>query len=206
MKTSRSWLLLALVLTAGCHHARGPENGGRIPPPPPASLPPPDAIAGVFTVRQKLVATSAHGGGSFEAVLEKVEGKLTLLGLTPYGSRAFLLEQNGPQVSFTSYIPKELPFPPTYMLLDVHRVFDAPLAPPLPEGEREGESHGAPVHEVWRAGKLVRRLYGEAGAPRGAAPVVTVSYEGEGPSGLAAHVTLTHHRFGYQLVVDTLPL
>ena len=100
-------------------------------PPSPADIPPADAIPGVFAVRQKLTAQSRQGGGSFEAVLQKQPGKLTLLGLTPFGSRAFLLEQTGADVKFTSYLPRELPFPPTFMLLDVHRVFGQWLGPPV---------------------------------------------------------------------------
>jgi hypothetical protein len=195
-------------------------------------LPPPDAIPGTFTVRQKLVASSAHGGGSFEAVLKKLPGRLTLLGLTPYGSRAFLLEQAGADVSFTSYIPRELPFPPTYVLLDVHRVFDAPLgaSPEAGDGkdevEREAIVRGELVRERWLGGHLVQRIFipvsiavpkrgaktavTSAGSATSAAapetPLVTVSYEGQGPAGLPAHVTLVHHRFGYRLEVDTLPL
>lgn len=206
------------ALLLACHARRPPETAGRLTPPPAASLPPPDAIPGAFAVRQKLVATSAHGGGSFEAVLKKVPGRLTLLGLTPYGSRAFLLEQAGPDVSFTSYIPRDLPFPPTYVLLDVHRVFDAPLgaAPPVSDGdgpgahEREGVVRGELVRERWRGGHLVERTFTDAtsAAPTTSTgpPLVTVTYEGEGPAGLAAHVTLVHHRFGYRLEVDTLPL
>ena len=223
---------LVTTLLLACHRTPPPETAGRLAAPPAASLPPPDAIPGAFTVRQKLVASSAHGGGSFEAVLKKVPGHLTLLGLTPYGSRAFLLEQAGADVSFTSYIPRELPFPPTYVLLDVHRVFDALLGPSPGAGdgkdevEREGIVRGELVRERWRGGHLVQRTFmpvsiavpksgtntgvttassaTSAAAPE--TPLVTVSYEGQGAAGLPAHVTLVHHRFGYRLEVDTLPL
>src|SRR6185312_13998901 len=79
-------LALGAVLAA-CAHKPPPQPPAV--PPTAAELPPPDSIPGEFAVRQKLNATSAKGGGSFEAVLQKTPGTLTLLGLTPYGSRAF---------------------------------------------------------------------------------------------------------------------
>ena len=71
-------------------------------------------------------------------MLQKTPGTLTLVGLTPYGSRAFLLQQTKGDVQFTKYIPRELPFPPTFMLLDIHRVLDQWLGPPLPDGRAIG--------------------------------------------------------------------
>ena len=130
----------ALAAASGCAH-QGDRPGGSgaggagastIPADAsPGILPPPDAIPGTFTVRQKIVAHSAHGGGSFEAVLQKEPGKLTLLGLTPYGARAFLLEQSAAGgVKLTSYMPRQLPFSPDFVLMDIHRVLDAWLGPP----------------------------------------------------------------------------
>ena len=85
---------VALMLVAACAHQAPPAAApAPIPPPTPAELPRPEAIPGEFTVRQKLVAKSGHGGGSFEAVLQKKGDTLTMIGLTPYGGRAFLLVQ-----------------------------------------------------------------------------------------------------------------
>ena len=136
-RLTKAAALAALLAAAGCiHHAAPPERAGLTPAPPTAAeLPPPDAIPGTFTLRQKLTATSPKGGGSFEAVLQKTPGTLTLVGLTPYGSRAFLLQQTKGDVQFTKYIPRELPFPPTFMLLDIHRVLDQ-LARPAPARRR----------------------------------------------------------------------
>jgi Protein of unknown function (DUF3261) len=198
---------LAFGSALGCGHAPPPAAA---PPKAPtaAELPRPDAIPGTFTVRQKLVAQSAHGGGSFEAVLQKAPHKLTLLGLTPFGSRAFLLVQTDDDVQFTSYIPRELPFAPTYLLLDVHRVLDTWLGPPLPAGEREGQRGDERIHESWRDGKLVERTFTRPRSHPGGEPpgVITIAYVGDGPSGLAARVTLDNARFGYTIRIDTLPI
>jgi hypothetical protein len=199
--------LLVLLAACGCAHQRPTGPGGPtapLKPPTAAELPPPDAIPGTFTVRQKLAARSAHGGGSFEAVLQKQPGQLTLMGLTPYGSRAFLLRQTAADVQFTSYVPRELPFPPTFMLLDIHRVFDAWLGPPLPAGQRAQVRDGERIEERWRDGKLVTRTFTRAAAdPPG---TITISYAGDGPAGLAARITIDNARLGYWLGIDTFPL
>jgi hypothetical protein len=193
-----------LALAAACAHQTPPAAAtAPIPPPAAAELPRPEAIPGEFTVRQKLVAKSAHGGGSFEAVLQKKGGTLTMIGLTPYGGRAFVLQQTGGDVQFTKYIPQELPFAPTFILLDVHRVWDAWLGAPLATGDRLGVVAGEKISERWRDGRLVERRFvrAEAGQPG----EIVVSYGAPGPGGLAAHVTLENGRFGYRLDVDTLP-
>ena len=120
-------VLLSVVATlvTGCAHRAPPPAAAPEPAPAAADLPPPDRIPGQLTLRQKLAAKSAHGGGSFETILQKRPGVLRVVGLTPFGTRAFLLEQRGPTVDFTSYVPRELPFAPTFMLLDIHRVFDS---------------------------------------------------------------------------------
>lgn len=201
----------AVVATlAACAHRPAPAA---VPPPtaPTAKeLPPPDAIPGAFTVRQKLTARSARGGGSFEAVLQKKPGEVLLVGLTPFGSRAFVLRQTAGDVQFTSYVPRDLPFPPTFILLDVHRVLDAWLgpAPAPPSVERAGDAAGEHIRERWRDGKLVERTFTRASGAAGGEPPgeVRISYEGAGPAGLAAHVTLENLRFGYSLSIQSLPV
>jgi hypothetical protein len=202
MKRLAPFVLLALV--AACAHRAPPPAA--LPAPTAKDLPRPDAIPGTFTVRQKLTARSARGGGAFEAVLQKKPGELLLVGLTPYGSRAFVLRQTDAAVQFTSYIPRELPFPPTFILLDVHRVLDVWLGPGLASGARSGTVGDQRVDERWRDGKLVERrftrLTAVASAPHGD---LTITYSGDGPAGLAALVTLENQRFGYTLTVASFP-
>jgi len=204
----RRLVLLAALVAAGCGH-RAPPPTAPLPAPAEKDLPRPDAIPGTFAVRQKLTARSAHGGGGFEAVLQKKPGELVLVGLTPFGSRAFLLRQTNAGVELTKYVSRELPFAPTFILLDVHRVLDAWLGPP-PSGdaERTGEVTGERLRERWRAGRLVERVFSRVpGAAPGEPPGdVTVTYEGAGPAGLAARVTLRNARFGYELTIDSVAL
>jgi hypothetical protein len=219
----RALVLLASSLAgcaAACAHGGSGAGGGvpgatdsssgppgaNGPAPSPGVLPPPDAIAGTFTVRQKIVARSTHGTGGFEAVLQKQPGRLTLLGLTPYGSRAFLLDQSvADGVKFTSYVPRELPFSPDFILMDIHRVLADWLGPrPAPDGERVGTVHDEHVTERWTAGHLTARTFAPVRDP--AHPTTTISYGGPGPAGLPARVTLANARFGYSLVIETWPL
>lgn len=204
--TGRCKLIAALLLLAGalasCAH--------RAPPPPPvvpptaAELPPPDTIPGQFAVRQKLNATSAKGGGSFEAVLQKTPGTLTLVGLTPYGSRAFLLQQTKDDVQFTKYVPREIPFAPTFMVLDIHRVLGRWLGADLPSGERSGQVGDETIHERWQDGHLIERTFTSSKSnPPG---TITISYAGYAAgTPFATRITLRNARLDYRIDIDTVP-
>ncbi len=194
---------LVALLAAGCAHRETAPPRPPVTPPTAAELPPPDAIPGTFSVRQKLTATSPKGGGSFEAVLQKQPGTLTLLGLTPYGSRAFLLQQTKGDVQFTKYIPRELPFAPTFLLLDIHRVLATWLGPPPADGERSGQVGDETVRERWQAGKLIERTFVSARTnPPG---TITISYTGYGSSGIATHISLQNARMDYRVDIETVP-
>jgi hypothetical protein len=194
---------IALLLAAGClHRETAPPPRGPAPPTA-AELPPPDSIPGVFTLRQKLTATSPKGGGSFEAVLQKQPGTLTLVGLTPYGSRAFLLQQTRGDVQFTKYIPRDLPFAPTFLLLDIHRALATWIGPPLVSGDRSGQAGDETIHERWQDGKLVERTFSSAKAqPPG---TITITYAGYGASNIATHITLRNARLDYRVDIETVP-
>jgi hypothetical protein len=201
-------LLAGAILWPGCaHHGAGPPPHPPVAPPTAAELPPPDAIPGEFSVRQKLTASSPKGGGSFEAVLQKTPGTLTLVGLTPYGSRAFLLQQTKGDVQFTKYVPRDMPFAPTFMLLDIHRVLDRWLGQPAPEGERSGQVGDETIAERWHEGKLIQRTFtnNRASAVSGPPGTITISYSGYGATGFASHITLQNARLDYRIDIETVP-
>ena len=163
-------------------------------------------MPGVFcSTASKLTATSPKGGGSFEAVLQKTPGTLTLVGLTPYGSRAFLLQQTKGDVQFTKYIPRDMPFAPTFMLLDIHRVLDRWLGLPLAAGERSGQVGDETIRERWQDGNLVERTFTSVKSnPPG---TITISYAGYAPgSPLATRITLRNVRLDYRIDIETVPL
>jgi hypothetical protein len=197
-----SGALTGLVI-AGCVHHTAPPERPKMAPPAAAELPPPDAIPGTFTLRQKLKATSPKGGGSFEAVLQKTPGTLSLIGLTPYGSRAFLLQQTRGDVQFTKYVPRDTPFAPTFMLLDIHRVLDQWLGPPITDGERSGQVGDETIHERWQGGRLIERTFTSAKAqPPG---TITITYAGHDAAGVATHITLQNARLDYRIEIETVP-
>ncbi len=198
---------LVALLAAGCAHRETAPPRAPVTPPTAAELPPPDAIPGAFAVRQKLTATSPKGGGSFEAVLQKQPGTLTLVGLTPYGSRAFLLVQTKGDVQFTKYIPRELPFAPTFLLLDIHRALATWLGPPPASGERSGQVGDETIRERWLDGRLVERTFVSTKTnPPG---TITISYAGPSGPGAAStiptHITLKNARMDYRVDIETVP-
>jgi uncharacterized protein DUF3261 len=168
----------------------------------------PSAHAADFLDRQKIVATYGDRSLSFEAVLQKRGDELTLLGLTPFGSRAFLIVLRGTDMSFEKFVPQTLPFSPRYILLDVQRVFypwiDGPSGPSSPEGERRGDRDGESIEEHWHDGRLLRRSFRRAdGHPRAE---VVVTYDGGMSSDASppSHAVLANERYGYRLDITTL--
>jgi len=178
-------------------------------PAPPSKLYPgvltrPAAHPGDFLRRQKLTARFGEQTQSFEAVLQKQGDKLKLLGLTPFGTKAFLLEQDGLEVTFTSYLPRELPFPPRYILQDVHRVYfsSAPGEPPA-DGEHAREQQGEKITELWRGGRLLERRFTRVAAdPPG---VLAITYQG-GMAGSTSPrlIAIDNGWLGYSLSIETL--
>jgi hypothetical protein len=158
---------------------------------------------GIF-LRQRIEARFGERELGFSAVLQSADGVLSLLAFTPYGTRAFLIEQRGKAVHFTSYVDRVLPFPPRFIVLDVHRTLFLGLpGGPLRDGEHEGVRDGERIKERWRGGKLLERTFErEDGRPGG---TIRIAY----PDGMRgarppAQVVLDNGWFGYRLVIHTL--
>ena len=170
----------------------------------PGSLVPVSEIPGDFLMRQRVTAHYPGRTLSFDAALQKQGDTLTLLGLTPFGTRAFLLQQRGVEVSFTSYMPGDAPFPPRYMLLDIHRTFFIGLGrPPAGDGERRGTRDGEEITERWERGRLMERHFRRLdGQPEGTVDVRFV----DGMQGHAPPRTIEFHNgwYGYALTITTL--
>ena len=180
----------------------------RVPAPTAKDLPPADAIPGTFTVRQKLTAHSAQGGGSFEAVLQKKPGELT-------PRRAHAVRLAG------------LPAAPDRRHVAVHLVRAARSAVPAHvhparhpprarrlargaaagDGERAGGRAASTSASAGAAAAWSERTFTQARGARAEPPGdVTITYAGDGPAGLAAPVTLVNARLGYSLAIETVPL
>jgi len=171
----------------------------------PGPLRAPSAYPTDFAIDQTVTAIHPQGSETFRAVLEKNGDALVMVGLGPHGGRAFVLTQNGDDVRFESQLPRELPFPPRYMLLDVHRAWLLGIGePPLADGEHRAELDGEEIVETWADGRLIERTFRRLdGEPAG---LVRITYEGGLSPDLSAtpptRVELDNGWFGYRLVLE----
>ncbi len=214
-------LLLAI---AGCHHGEpvtepttdtsvavessADETGEPEPGPGyPGELISTEDMGRNFLARQKLRGKFGEQEFAFEAVMQLHGGKLTVLGLTPFGTKAFVLTQTGTDVEFQQLIDREIPFPPEYMLQDIHRAWlwharlpwgDAPPNQSAPSVEIAGER----VTEQWSENGLVRRTFTRLdGQPPGE---IRIDYIGGHRTGRPAkQVVLENGWFGYRLEIQT---
>ena len=175
-------LLLAslMAVTASCRTSRA------IPPTPPAPdqgrLVPTEQMQGAFLLRQRIVARFRDRTvPALDAALQLHEGELSLLGLTPFGTRAFLIRQRGTEVTTESFIAELPPIDPRQVLGDVHRVLFRGLfigKPPPPDGLHTGRDGDEHLTESWQNHHLTTRTF--ATAPN-APPTLRITFEGEGP-------------------------
>lgn len=158
-----------------------------------------------FVWRQRIDVRYRDRHESFQAVVEKHGPRLILLGLTPFGTRAFALEQVGTAVTYTPFVQLELPFPPRYILADVHRTFFRGIQPPpASDGRHEADIDGEHVTEQWANQRLLSREY-RSTQPGQTAPI-RITYQG-GMQGSTPprELTFDNQRFGYELTIRTLP-
>lgn len=193
------------MLVGACGPRGGQTTADPEGPGYPTVLAAPASLDGDFAAEQEVRMTHPRGENVFRAVLQKRGDELLLLGLAPHGGRAFLLRQVGDQVSFESYMPFELPFPPEYILHDVHRTWFLGLAPGERAAERDGE---AVAEELDAEGRVVERRFVRLdGRPTG---TIVVRF----PGGLAPgaplraappdEVRFDNGWYGYQAVIRTL--
>lgn len=185
-------------LALACATARPPQREY------PGTLIAPSRSTGNFIRTQHLAARFQNETRSMDAVLQKEGDLLTLIGMTPFGSKAFVLQQKGVEVSFNSYVPFELPFPPKYILLDVQRVYFSGVSDgPLADGEHSLERDGERIVETWAGGRLLTRSFTRlSGDPAGA---ITVVYEGGMAGGTSPKkIEIDNGWVGYKLSIATV--
>lgn len=194
MKRYASLLCLLLVCCGGTR--------------PPAAVPPtqvalPALAADVrppFVLEQRL--HGRYGEREIEAhvVLQWHEGVLRLVGLAPFGARAFVVEQRGSDVRVENSLGRELPFDPRHVLVDIHRVLFSGFSSAQPDGEHTLRAPDALIRERWVAGHVVERRFEPAAGKGG----VVVSFSGAAAPVVAPRVRLHNAALGYQLEIDTL--
>lgn len=203
------WSLALALFFVACGPTARPD--GPTTPRPIGHLHPPSHYGLELTIDQEVTAEHAGGSERFRAVLEIRGDRLVMVGLGPHGGRAFVLTQDGESVRFASQMPRELPFPPEFMLMDVHRAWLMGIpregGAPLPDGEHDAFIEGENVHEVWSGGRLVSRSF-HILASNLAYWSVRITYEGGlGPSELPTRVILESHPApdqSYRLILENL--
>jgi hypothetical protein len=202
---NRIVLAVTAVALASCAPHRQPPAPAAPPHDYPGILPDPSTIPGDFMARQDVEARYGEQKIRFQAVLQKRGNTLTLLGMTPFGTRAFLLQQIGADVTFTPYMNREMPFPPKNILLDVDRAFFEGLSQKgasLEDGEHAMERDGEEIRETWLGGRVLERHFRRLdGNPAGE---IDITY-GTGMTGTVPPAAIKFHNgwFGYDLSIDT---
>jgi hypothetical protein len=121
----------------------------------------PARFDGDFFLRQEIVARYVGRSITFKAALEKRADVLRLVGLTPFGSPAFMIEQSGDEVHFKEYVHLGIPFDPVNMLVDVHHILfeGSGIGARLGDGIHEFKSAGGSIFETWEDGNIVSRTF-----------------------------------------------
>lgn len=170
----------------------------------PTTLVPLNRVQGQFIRRQRLIALYGGVTRSFDAVLQKRRDSLLILGLTPFGTKAFALSQVGLSVHFTQFLPFEVRFPPRYILYDISRTYFESIGNGvLPDGIHRLERNGERITERWKDGRLYERRFRRIDRfPSGA---IVISYAG----GMAGNqsppkIDLDNGWLGYKLTILTL--
>lgn len=185
--------LLLLPLLGAC---TGPATG---PPPDPELMVLEDEGAS-FMARQEVTGVFGGEEHRFEAVFQKQGLELTVIGLTPFGTKAFVLVQEGLNLRFEDNMPKDrkLRLKPRFLLADVHHAFLVSGTP----GEWTPALGGEEVLEEVQAGRLVSRTFRKVGEEE---PIVRVTYEGTiGDAGFPRTAHVKSLLYGYTLDIETV--
>jgi hypothetical protein len=184
---------LVLALLLGC--------GARQPAPPSDVLLPTLSaeVSRPFVLEQRLRGRYGERELDAQVVLQWHEGVLRLIGLAPFGARAFVVEQRGTEVHVESSLGRELPFDPKHVLVDIHRVLFRGAASGLTDGEHERDDGGEHIRERWAGGHVVERRFTQA-----AQKPVVVSFSAAPAPVLAPSVRLVNEQLGYTLEILTL--
>jgi hypothetical protein len=191
-------LALAITLAlAGCGGAKPRSEQATVPAYSLAGvLVPTEQIhVAPFVVQQRIKGLYRGGEVSIDCVVQWKDGKLTVLGLTPFGTRAFSIEQTGTQVKFEKYVDRDMPVKPEMVLYDIHRVFFRAL----PSGQRQGQDHGDMITELSAGDYVVeRRFQGMEGTTN----LVVINFDGPPAPIVAPHVRITNAGYSYTLEID----
>ena len=199
MRTAALMALIALVPLVACQ------------PPPvtalpeeihPSSLRPPSDFGPDVMLRQRVTASWQGREESFDAVLQKQGGRLVLLGLSELGVGFSLVFEHG-QITLDNRTGRELPFPPSFILMDVQRVFFPWCGDERTAAFRRCKAADGTfeIAESWKGDDLSSRSFHWADEPSR----VVIQYDPAWPgSRVPRRAVLVSERFGYTLTIETL--
>lgn len=137
----------------------------------------------------------------FECVVQFSRGKLTITGITPYGPRAFVLEQEGTDVRSEAFALRDVWFDPVQVLYDVHRVFFRGLPGAQSNGAHEQLDHGEFVRELWQRGHLVERRFHALAT---SASLIVILFDGAPAPLIAPRLRLYNLHYSYWLDIENV--
>jgi hypothetical protein len=153
-----------------------------------------------FVLEQRLRGRYGEQDVEAHVVLQWHEGVLRLVGLAPFGARAFVVEQRGSDVRVENSLGRDLPFDPRHVLVDIHHVLFEGFTGAQPDGEHELRDADTLIRERWQAGHIVERRFSPPAGKGG----VVVSFSAAPAPVLAPRVRLVNEALGYQLQIETL--
>lgn len=169
-------------------------------------LVPPEDIPTDFVWQQRVSAFFGETKGAFDAILQKTGEELLVLGLTPFKTRGFALEQRGQTYEYEQFVPFDLPFSPEAVLYDIHRAFFFELEGPFPSsGSRASSFEDETIVDTFADGKLIRRVFSSVS---GTNEKLLVDYAAPGYAPLRppSMTKLDNRAYGYRLEVETFSI
>lgn len=145
------WAALLTMIAAACG-AAAPVNPGTLAAP---------SILGEDVILRQRIFVRRDGSTeieSFDCVLQKRGDSLVVVVLTPFGTRAFSVEQRGGQARVDGSGSRAPAVPPRWILLDIQRALAVPghMVADGPHRERRGDET---IEERWRGGRLLERRH-----------------------------------------------
>lgn len=187
------------------------------------------AIEDDFALRQQIHGVWNEREFGLECVVQKQGTKLTVVGLTPFGTKAFVLTQSGSDIQYQPILTQAEALPPEFIVADIHRslLWASPGADPMDSGaaadpqsgaarprslvasfagrgtgERSAQWRGERVTEHWQANALVWRSFEDPDRAR----QWSVEFGELEPTlaGLPGTMTIDNGWFGYRLSIRNL--
>jgi hypothetical protein len=84
-------------------------------------IPPSTALAGEFVRRVRVHVEADRVSEGFEVIAQFREGRLTLVGLTRFGAKAFTVVHSGDEIQIVSFLEPIESVPPVNILADLYR-------------------------------------------------------------------------------------